>query len=319
MKAYFWGTRGSVPSSAGAGLIRGKIRQALAAALEHGLGDAGAIDEFIDSRLPFSVRGTYGTNTSCVQVNPGSDEPVLCDAGTGLRDFGNHFVAAKSAGGPGRFHIFLSHPHWDHIQGFPFFAPAYVPGNRICVYGCHDDIERAFAGQQRSPYFPVAFKDMAAAIDFVRLDPGREYALAGLQVRAIEQEHPGRSYGYRFDSGGKAIVYSGDCEHRPDCIKEGYGFLDFCRNADLLVFDAQYTFAEACTSRESWGHSSNLIGVELAKSAGVRHLCLFHHEPTIADDVLDKLHRDTVQYGRIFDRDRELLISVAYDGMEIAV
>ena len=140
--------------------MRGKIREALLAARGRALDTPEAIDAFIDHALPFSVRGTFGGNTSCVEIVTGGDEYVLCDLGTGVREFGNRLLREH---GPGRkhcFNIFLSHPHWDHIMGFPFFAPAYIAGNRIRIYGCHDVLREVLHTQQSSPFFPVDFRSL---------------------------------------------------------------------------------------------------------------------------------------------------------------
>ena len=137
LRVRFWGTRGSLPAPLGERAVRAKIRDALLAARGHALETEHAIDAFIDSRLPFSVRGTFGGNTSCVEIITGGDEYVICDLGTGVREFGNRVLREHGPGRKHTFNIFLSHPHWDHIMGFPFFAPAYIPGNRICIYGCH--------------------------------------------------------------------------------------------------------------------------------------------------------------------------------------
>ncbi len=156
MYVEFWGTRGSLPASMTARQVREKIFRAIRASRSHPLATDEAIGAFIDRDLPFAVRGSYGSNTACVEIG-GQEEFVLCDAGTGLRDFGNAFLRSGKGSSPAVFHLFLSHLHWDHLQGFPFFIPAYRPGNRIHIYGCHADIEAAFVNQQAAPCFPVPF------------------------------------------------------------------------------------------------------------------------------------------------------------------
>ena len=143
---------------------------ALKEAQNHDLSAPPARERFIDAALPFAVKGSYAGNTSCVQID-GSDEYVLCDAGSGLRDFGNEIMRGGKAG-HGIFHIFLSHLHWDHVQGFPFFAPAYVPGNIVNIYSCHPGADEAFRRQQESPFFPVPLSALGAAIRFHQLIAG---------------------------------------------------------------------------------------------------------------------------------------------------
>ena len=173
-----------------------------------------AIDAFIDSALPFSVRGTFGGNTSCVEIITGGDEYVICDLGTGVREFGNRVLRQHGPDRKHTFNIFLSHPHWDHIMGFPFFAPAYIPGNRICIYGCHAVLREALRTQHSAPWFPVDFRSLGFEHRVYHLGAGHIYEVAGLSVTSIKQFHTGDSYGYRFSQGGKSIVYSTDCEHK---------------------------------------------------------------------------------------------------------
>src|SRR5262249_23726957 len=152
------------------------------------------------------------------------------------------------------FHVFMSHLHWDHIMGFPFFLPAYIPGNHIRIYGCHRALEEAFRHQHAAPSFPVDFSRLGAKIEFVLLEPGRVYEVAGLRVRAKRQQHSGDSYGYRFEQGGKAVVYSTDSEHKRDDPGETEAFVEFFKDADVVIFDAMYSLADAYSVKEDWGH-----------------------------------------------------------------
>jgi len=279
------------------------------------------LKEFIEKDLPFAVRGSYGCNTSCVEIRSG-EESILCDAGTGLRDFGNDVLqssAQKKYGQSHTFHIFISHLHWDHIQGFPFFVPAYIPGNHVHIYGFHRELEQAFVHQQDLPYFPVPLKNMKASITFTVLEQGQEYEIAGFKVQGMKQNHPGDSYGYRFEKEGKTIVYSTDSEHQKDADDEDYPFLDFFRNANVLIFDAQYPLVDALQTKENWGHSSNIVGVELSVKANVKCLCIFHTEPTCDDETLHQFLEDTRRYLQIYAGSHPLTIDLAYDGLEIEI
>jgi len=260
-------------------------------------------------------------NTACVQIE-GGDGYVICDAGTGIRDLSQHLTSEgenDTGGRPEVFHIFLSHLHWDHIQGFPFFMPAYAEGNRIVVHGCHPDTENAFSYQQRHTDVPIPFERMGADISFERLEPDKEYDIAGFHVRTIKQNHPGDSYGYRFEKAGKSVVYSTDCEHTEDAYKDDYRFLDFFRAADLLIFDAQYNDADAGLTKANWGHSSNMFAVELGVRSGVKRLCLFHNEPTVDDATLEGFLDETRRYRTLYDPDSRMAVDLAYDGLEIEV
>jgi len=316
---HFWGTRGSLAAPLSHAAVRAKIRSALAAAQEHGLGAVDSIDTFIDRELPFSVRGTFGGNTSCVEIETGTEEYLLCDLGTGVREFGNRVLAKH---GPARghcFNIFMSHIHWDHIMGFPFFVPAYIPGNRIRIHGCHKQMREAMLRQQSAPCFPVEFETLGATIEFVQLEPGVDYEVAGFSVRAIRQFHEGESYGYRFTRGGKSIVYSTDCEHKASVLDESYPFVPFFRDADLLIFDAMYSLADAVSVKEDWGHSSNIIAVELAQLARVKRLVLFHHEPAYDDAGIERVLHETMRYEEISRDGHQVEVISAYDGLDLTV
>ena len=274
---------------------------------------------FVESELDFAVARTFGGNSSCVEIETGGGEYVLCDLGSGVRLFGISVLARHGPARPNTFHVFMSHVHWDHIVGFPFFTPAYIPGNRIRIYGGHAELDEAFRRQHGAPSFPVEWGQLGASIEFVRLETGRPYEIAGLQVTLKRQRHGGDSYGYRFERAGQSAVYSTDSEHKLDAPEETQAFVEFFRDADLVIFDAQYSLAEAVSVKEDWGHSSNVVGVELAQLARVRHLCLFHHEPILEDEQIAAMLRETRRLEEITRGARPLQISAAYDGMEIAL
>ena len=319
LRVRFWGTRGSLPAPLREHAVRGKIRDALLAARGRTLDTPEAIDAFIDHALPFSVRGTFGGNTSCVEIATGGDEYLLCDLGTGVREFGNRVLREHGRDRNHTFHVFLSHSHWDHIMGFPFLAPAYVPGNRICVYGRHSGLREALRTQHSAPWFPVDFNSLAASVEFITLEPGGTYEVANFSVTSIKQFHTGDSYGYRFSRGGKSIVYSTDCEHKYSHLDETYPFIEFYRNADLLIFDAMYSLGDSVSIKEDWGHSSNVIAVELAQAAQVKRLALFHHEPVLDDRMIEVVLADALRYEWISRRGDKVEVISAYDGLELTV
>jgi phosphoribosyl 1,2-cyclic phosphodiesterase len=207
--------------------------------------------------------------------------------------------------------------HWDHIMGLPFFTPAYIPGNRIRFYGGHPGLEAALRRQQDEPSFPVDFSYLRADIAFTHLEPGTTYDIAGMKVTAKLQRHPGDSYGYRFEANGRSVVYSTDSEHKLTDPGETHSFADFFRNADLVIFDAMYSLAEATSIKADWGHSSNVLGVELCQQAGARHLCLFHHDPANDDETISRMLADTQRLEEITRTGVPLRVTAAYDGMEI--
>jgi len=315
MRVKFWGTRGSLPVSLTADMVRQKLIKAFNAAIGISLLTPEAIEDFVCRQLPFQTVGTFGGQSSCVQIETESSDFVLLDLGSGARPFGHS--AMKTSGGKGRYHIFLSHPHWDHIMGFPFFIPAYVPGNRITIYGGHDSLREVFSAQQRAPFFPVDFSVLGAEIDFVRLEPGQCYDIAGMTVSMMKQVHGGDSYGYRFAKDGKIFVYATDAEHKMEDADQLQEVIRFFQDADAVVFDAMYSLADAMSVREDWGHSSNMVGVELCQSARAKRICLFHHEPTFDDDKLMDIQRETKHLEEIIRDGWPLEIISTYDGLEL--
>ncbi len=299
MKAIIWGSCGSLPTPIAPDAIRSKIEAAIWAARNEAFADEEAVSSFVD-QLPYRLRGSYKGNTSCVQIDDGSDAVILCDAGSGIRDFA-HTIEADAA--PRTYHIFISHLHWDHIQGFPFFTPAYQPGNRIIFHGFHPDMEPCLRDQMKAPCFPVPFEAMQATIEFDLRDEGAVFELGELRVRSIKQKHPGDSWGYRFEKEGKSIVYSSDCEHGAEAKAADYPFVDFYWNADVLILDGQYTLEEAMNEKRDWGHSNHITAVELATRACAKQLVIFHHEPTYTDEVIESIQLESIQFAAQINRE----------------
>jgi len=273
----------------------------------------------VDYDLGFETCGTFGGHSSCVEVETSSAEHIILDMGSGARPLGAAYLQRFGAGNPQTYHVFMSHVHWDHIMGFPFFAPVYVPGNRIVVHGCHANLEEAFRRQQAPPSFPVRFSQLAATIEFDTMVPGNRYQIAGLEVTAKLQRHEGDSYGFRLAAEGKSMVYTTDSEHRLGDSAERDSFIEFFRDADIVVFDAMYALADAISVRADWGHSSNIVGVELCQAAHVRCLCMYHHEPAYDDARIASVLQETRRFEEITRDDRPLEIISAYDGLELDV
>jgi phosphoribosyl 1,2-cyclic phosphodiesterase len=250
----------------------------------------------------------YGGNTSCIQVL-GGQEVIVLDAGTGIRELGQQLTAPKK---PVRVHLLLTHTHWDHIQGFPFFTPIYFPGNELFVYGpraLEKSLEEALMFQMQYSYFPVRGVELAAKVKFTEL--GEEtFTIGDIEVSTKSMNHPIRVLAYKFAQKGRSAIYTGDNEpyfdvladratrvdtgihRRSEFIKEcNQRVVDFCHEADALVVDAQYT-DEEYESKRGWGHSSTGHVLALAQAAEVRKLVLFHHEPTHDDRTLDQIEKD---------------------------
>lgn len=231
-----------------------------------------------------------GGNTSTVEVRCG-ERTIVLDAGTGLRALGDRLMAE----GRRDVTMLLSHTHWDHIQGLPFFVPLYVPGSRLQLWGprfgeraLHDVLSR----QMEGPVFPVRLDETGAGLELHELRGGESFTLGDVTVKTAKLHHPGGVLAYRIEHGGRAIVYATDTEHWA-CTDPH--LVELARGADALVYDAQYTEAEyrgaAGPSRVGWGHSTWEQGVKVAEAARARRLVLFHHDPRRDDGAVAELER----------------------------
>jgi CheY-like chemotaxis protein/phosphoribosyl 1,2-cyclic phosphodiesterase len=249
---------------------------------------------------PTTVR--YGGNTSCVEVRLADGTLIVLDCGTGAHGLGQTLLDSGKA--PLRGHLLITHTHWDHIQGFPFFAPLFVAGNEWDLYapgsGGPDSggrlLETTLAGQMEWTYFPVTLEQLDATIRFHDLGES-QFTIAGAQVITQYLNHPALTLGYRLEADGVAVVYAID--HEPHgrggtggtpVHREDQRHVEFLSGADLVIHDAQYT-AEEYPKRMGWGHSPAEWAVDYALAAGVRRLALFHHDPLRDDDAVDRLVR----------------------------
>lgn len=229
----------------------------------------------------------YGGNTPCLQVRAGR-RLLIFDAGTGIRGLGARLMAGPQ---PVDGHLFFTHLHWDHIQGFPFFTPAFVPGNRFRIYGQHCGGERSVRAvlerQMVNPNFPVPLSVMRSDMEFVGLQPGDTVQLGEVKVITAALNHPGECLGYRVEHQGRALVFCTDTEHDPDSPEPDPAVLALARDADILIYDSTFTEAEYLAARRGWGHSTYEEAVKVARAAGVRRLYFFHHDPAHDDAFLD--------------------------------
>jgi CheY-like chemotaxis protein len=248
---------------------------------------------------PSTIR--YGGNTSCVEVRAADGTLIVLDCGTGAHDLGRNLMASGEH--PIRGHLLLTHTHWDHIQGFPFFAPLFIPGNEWDVYaaqGLGRRLEDTLAGQMEYTYFPVTLGQLDATIRYHDLAEGT-FDLGAVQVTARYLNHPGLALGYRLEAGGVTMVYATDHEphsrHQPEVTGSSQGLpihredqrhVEFLAGADLVIHDAQYTLEEY-PSKLTWGHTPAELAVDFALAAGVKRLALFHHDPLRDDTALDRL------------------------------
>jgi len=229
----------------------------------------------------------YGGNTPCVEVRCG-ERRIILDAGSGMRPLGD---SLRDAGGPIEADVLLSHYHYDHLQGLPFFAPLAEPGNRFTFHGPRREgrsVRDALEGQMVPPYFPVTLDQVARAqIEFLTIEPGEPFSIGPVRIASAELEHPGGNLGYRLEFGGRSVVYATDVEHTE---VPSDALIELARGADLLLHDAMYTGPEY-EVRKGWGHSTWGGALATAEAAQVKRLVLFHHDPARDDRSLDALLR----------------------------
>ncbi|WP_437967542.1 MBL fold metallo-hydrolase [Sorangium sp. So ce260] len=231
-----------------------------------------------------------GGNTSCVEVRCGSTRIIL-DAGTGVRKLGDALLRE----GPVEATVLLSHLHWDHIQGLPFFVPAYLPSSKLSIVGSAHGVgtlREALSTQMAAPSFPVRLDELGAQIAPREARPGEAFDVGEVHVRIAKLNHPGGVLAYRLEHAGRSVVYATDTEHYA-CVDPALRAL--ADGADVLIYDAQYTPEEyrgdAGRSRVGWGHSTYIAGAEIARACGARQLVLFHHDPQRTDAGVAEIER----------------------------
>ncbi|MCB1201309.1 MAG: MBL fold metallo-hydrolase [Leptospiraceae bacterium] len=249
--------------------------------------------KFYGTRGSIPISGSqfneYGGNTTCVLVEA-DDQICIIDAGTGIRNLGNDLLQREFAGQGGFARIFFTHTHWDHIQGFPFFIPLYIPGNHFEIYGQTKtvqekvwDIETSLIGQTNYMYFPINLKDMASKKTFKDISPGQTLQFGELKISTIALTHPNVTLGFRFDCGKNSFVFCTDVEHNDQLIRD---LAEFSRNADVLAYDCQYTPEEYENGKQGWGHSTFEKAIEICKLGSVKKLSMIHHDPAHDDKAI---------------------------------
>lgn len=289
MRVKFWGVRGSIPT-------------------------------------PGKQTVRYGGNTPCIEVRLDDDELVIFDAGTGIRNLGDSLIAS---GGSVKAFILITHPHWDHIQGFPFFKPAFISGNELTIIGTdrpEKKLNEIIAEQMNKIYFPVQLHELKASLTFLPIKQEAEFDIYDAKLRAMYVNHPGFTVGYRLEHNGKVLVYISDNEPFDRAASETYAnvekvvvekfiedgarpnkrIFDFCSGADVLIHDSTYT-PEEYIDRIGWGHSHYLFTLRVAAEAHVKKLYLFHHEQNRSDDkvedILKKCKKEVKSRGYTFECD----------------
>lgn len=282
--------------------------------------------------IPVPGPGTlkYGGNTSCIEVRGDHDELLILDAGTGIFSLGQELLGAM----PIEAHIFITHTHWDHIQGLPLFMPIFIPGNRLHIYGAADpvsqrDIRGVLSRQMEFAYFPVREAELAATLDYTTLREGDVVDLGDVKVHAMLTNHPVMNFCYRIECNGKSLAFTGDHEWPYNIYEPGEDGFDefetilrekrqeligFLRGIDALIIDTSYTEEEYAT-RKGWGHGTFDSSIRAAREARVKHVYLTHHEPTRGDDELERVFEEALERAQLGENDPKC--SLAREGMTV--
>ncbi len=310
MKVSFWGVRGSIPTPISPQQVQSKIMAAIQRARPEDLKDAESKAKFVSS-LPQWIFGTAGGNTACVELVHNNTHCIL-DAGSGLRAMG------KARKCPDTYHIFMSHFHWDHIQGFPFFDHAYNPNVKLNVYSHFIDAEKYFWDQMQEPYCPASIpKTIAKNMTFHRIYQDEEFKVDGLTINSHKMRHPGDSYAYSFEADGKKFVYATDMELKSTDYTDSTEGEAVFKNADVIVIDSQYTVEEVYR-KENWGHSSFCYAIDFAIYWNIKKVYLFHHEPAYDDKKLNSILQAARWYAQYIDHS-DIEIYLAKESLEVEI
>lgn len=317
MYVKFWGVRGSVATAIVHNEVRLKLQKALAYASPSDLLSQETVDEFIDS-LPLSVKGTFGGNTTCIEIRNRHDDIYIIDGGTGLARFGHQLMNDEKVRKGITMRMFITHTHWDHIQGMMFFGPFFVPDSKVHFYSCFQDVKDRLRYQTPPTHFPITFEDLPIQKEFHYMPEGVEMGIDGITVNSKAVRHPGTSYSYKFTEKNKTFIFCSDAEFNLEVMQDIVPFIEYFKDADVLVFDTQYTFSESF-QKIDWGHSSAQMATDIALKSNVKKLILFHHDPSYSDEKMDALTITALKYKELMAPGHFLEIETAYEGLELNI
>ncbi len=269
----------------------------------------------IPSPGPKTVK--YGGNTTCIEVRTDDNELIVLDAGTGIFPLAQTLLPEL----PLNCHIFISHTHWDHIQGLPFFIPLFIPGNKVHIYGASDpitqrEVKEVLSRQMEYAYFPIREAELKARLEYTSLQERQVVRIGSAEVATVLMNHPVINFGYKVSCGGKSLFFTGDHEwpfniYEPEdedypdfqlhIAQRRQAIIDFIRGADALIVDTAYT-EEEYPAKKGWGHGTFASSIAMAREAEVKHCFFTHHEPTRSDEALEALFQAALLHcGRTGD------------------
>jgi phosphoribosyl 1,2-cyclic phosphodiesterase len=278
--------------------------------------------EFVQN-LPRHLGVGFGGNTPCVEVQS-SQQSMIIDGGSGIRPLGYELMRGACGKGQGKLHLFFTHFHWDHLIGLPFFTPLFIPGNEIHFYAVQPELKSVIQSIFRKPYFPVEFSSLPATFHFHELKPRVKFMLDDLAITPYALDHPDPCWGYRVESHGKSYAHCVDTECTRKTTEQLGADLPLYQNADLMVFDSQYTLVEAL-EKVNWGHASASLGIDLAIREKVKQVIFMHYDPAAADEKIAQAEAQARRYHDQLAKDAranghpvpELKWSFGHEGMTI--
>lgn len=314
MKIKFWGVRGSIPSPVTPQEYRSKLTAIIQRIQPDDLLSQDSRELFI-AALPEYLSSAIGGNTTCIQVTGSAGDSLIIDAGSGIRELAHHLDITGLASGI--FHILLSHFHWDHIQGLPFFAPyLYQDGSRFHFYHTDPKFPEYLRTLMKTPFFPTPLPESGSRLQYHIL-PESSVRIGPFMVTHRAMKHPGGCIAYRIEENGKAFIFSTDTELVETDFNRTEDNIAFFQKCDLLIMDSQYTLNEAI-EKFNWGHSSYSLAVEFAAAWEVPRLALFHHDPLNSDKKLYSMVKSAREYSRRSKSSLREIFS-AREGLEVII
>ncbi len=294
-KLTFWGVRGSLPSSPSPQQWFAEARGLLNEFVSAGFHRQDQIDSFL-ANVPLPRVGGFGTATTCVGVQSSDGNSLVIDAGSGIRRLSDKLVMGPCGKGKGVVHLLMTHFHWDHILGLPFFAPIFIPGNQIHIYSVEHESEGLLRGLFKKPYFPVSWEMLGSKIHFHRLEPRKQVQINGFNVTPYQLDHPDPCWGYRIENEGKIYAHCVDTEGTRVTAKDlGLDLPFYQGGVDLMYFDAQYSLPELA-EKSNWGHSASQIGLDIAIREKIKNVLFAHHDPGAGYQQIFDIQKQTQDY-----------------------
>lgn len=309
MNIHFWGVRGSLPTPLTSQQIHGKIFAALQRIKPEDIESEESKEKFMAS-LPWWITETAGGNTPCVELTLKDNTKLIFDAGSGMRVMGKFSESPHD----NHYHLFMSHFHWDHIQGLPFFDSAYNPNIIFEVYSPFPGMKDFFARQMAAPFYPVDFSAIEKHFNFHVIEQGTKLQIGSAEISCVKMSHPGDSYTYAVEEDGHKFVYATDIELSSKDFAHTAERAAIFENADVMLVDSQYTVEEALR-KVNWGHSAFCYAIDFAAAWRVKKMFMFHHEPTYDDRKLNTILESANWYANYVSGD-SLKIDIAREGKE---